>query len=210
MGRTVSMDRLLNSILKGIEKAWKIYYQLSEGWLGSAPEYYITSKIFEALGKEGLWVSLEEPMKNNISYSNSCRPGKYPKELSGIKRSDISIWWADGTLRGVVEVKNLRNAVNYNTIEKDVSRICKLLTLKDDSFMQFGIVAVYIEKCNGNIPSREAVEESLINVEEFIKDTAKEFLENPSFKVEKQVRTVKNEGASWGALAHLIKQARRK
>ncbi|ADU97157.1 hypothetical protein [Thermovibrio ammonificans] len=202
----ISMETIVDVALRGVAVAWKKYYEITGEWLWAAPEYYLTSKIFESLGKAGVWVTLEEDMNNNIAYSNSCRPGRYPKRLTQNKRSDLSIWWKDGTLRGIVEVKVLRSS-NYKPLEKDVHRICDLLNLKRDSTVQFGMIVAYTDRCSGRTKSsKERVEEVIGNVEKLIDKVAGTKLSNPSFIKDSLIKTVRDEDSSWGALACIIKR----
>ncbi|WP_456341632.1 hypothetical protein [Thermovibrio sp.] len=202
----VSMETIVDATLKGVATAWKKYYEITGEWLRTAPEYYLTSKIFESLGKADVWVTLEENMDNNITYSNSCRPGRYPRRLTRNKKCDLSIWWKNGTLRGIIEVKVLRNS-NYEPLKKDVHRICDLLKLREDSTVQFGMVVVYTDRCSGKTKSsRERVEEIIDNVEKFIQETAKAKLGNPSFIKNSIIKTVRDEDSSWGAVACIIKR----
>ena len=190
----VSMERIVEATLKGVFAAWKKHYEINRG-----------SKIFESLGREGLWVSLEEPMRNIIDYSNSRRPGRYPQRLSGKKKSDISVWWADGTLRGIVEVKVLRNA-DISLVRKDVDRICELLRLKDDSTVQFGILTAYADRYDEEGTSRKQVIEVLDRVDALVREVAEEKLDSPSFISKFIVKTVREDRSSWGAISCLIKR----
>jgi len=201
------MERIMDAALKGVKRAWNDYYRFSGGvWLWAAPEYYVTANIFNSLGRLGLLVSLEEKLKDIIQCSNSTCPGRYPKELSFGYKSDISIWWADGTLRGIVEVKLLRFG-NSTAISKDLERICKLLELKrknGNSTIQFGLLVAYTDAHDGDfILAKEKIEEQLDNVEKLISERCNEY--DLTAKFEKEIKVVPSEDSAWGVIVSLIK-----
>jgi len=208
----VSMEKIVEAVLKGVEDAWKNYYKFSGGeWLWTAPEYYVTSYIFDSLGKQKLMVSLEEKMIDIIQCSNGICPGKPPKELSYSCRSDISVWWANGTLRGVIEVKILRSG-DLTAISKDLRRICKLLKRKEkneDFTIQFGLLVAYTDAYDDkNKSAKEKIKDRFDNVKTRIKTHISERCDDCQLiaKFKEKIKYVSDDDSAWGVIISLIKR----
>ncbi len=73
--------------------------------------------------------------------------GFISSEIRANGRSDIVLWWADGTPRAIIEVKN--SVYGITKIDKDIRRIKSVLNQeKKYSKIQFGIIAFYTDAKN--------------------------------------------------------------
>ena len=145
---TISMDEIVQSTLKGIIKSHKEYMKWSDGeWLWNAPEYFITVKIVEKIAKleKSKFITLEDNVDYVLGHANAKGSGQIHPDIRKDGRFDIVLWWAGGTPRAVIEVKNGVNS--YSKIESDIVRIKEVLKRKqEDSEIQFGLVAFYISQ----------------------------------------------------------------
>jgi hypothetical protein len=203
MSKAVSKKKILKESVEGVKIAWKEYYEISGGeWLWSAPEYYITVKVFESLSKlKPLMLTLEDKFGDIIEYANAKYPGKYPKEIRFACKPDIIIWWANGTPRGIIEVKNVRNN-DLNPIRKDISKIIKLLnSVKKvpSSTLQFGMILAYTDYFDEDGKAKDKVEKRLNNILDICKqETNFHFMPNIFVKEEKE------EKSAWGVIGCII------
>ena len=145
---TISMDKVVQSTLKGIIKSHKEYMKWSDGeWLWNAPEYFITVKIAEKIAKleKSKFITMEDNVHYILEHANAKGSGKVHSDIRKDGRFDIVLWSAGGTPRAVIEVKNGVNS--YNKIESDIARIKEVLKRKQkDSKIQFGLIAFYISQ----------------------------------------------------------------
>ncbi len=215
MPKVPSIEEIMNTIYKGVKEAWDKHYKFSNGyWLWAAPECYITSHVFNALGELfkdfGHSLILEENMTNVLENSNGIYPGKYPSELKPEYRSDIAIYWNNGTIRGIVEIKLLRSP-SLGGAAKDLKRICEFLKLKDKTEKsrnkkftgQFGILVVYTDNHDNHKSAREKVEERLSKVELLASEKANK--NNLFLKKLRKIHEVPEDESAWGVTICLIK-----
>jgi len=218
MPKVPSMEEIVSSIYDGVKNAWDNHYRFSlrKYWLWAAPECYITSHIFDALGELfkdfGHSLILEESIANVLENSNGIYPGKYPSELKPEYRSDIAIYWNNETIRGIIEVKLLRSrSHDLKGISKDVRRICEFLKLKDKVEKsenrrftgQFGILVVYTDEHDNRKSAREKVENRLSKVESLVSDKVNK--NGLSFKKVRGIFEVPEVRSAWGVTIFLIK-----
>ena len=204
----VSLQKIMESIILGAKKAWKNYYEFSGGdWLLEAPEYYLTSKVFDSLGKLVI-VELEPKIKDTFDNSGGKKTGKPPKNLNLRGRFDISIWWKRGYPRGVLEVKKLPNPsqkqnITYTGVQNDLKEVVHTLRhVNNNSTIQFGGCIIYTEATNGSKSSEEIVSNRLTKIKSFYKNAAKE--NNFSFYSDKYIKGVKEEEKTWGIICCLL------
>ena len=198
----VSLQKIMENIILGAKKAWKDYYTFSGGdWLWKAPEYYLTSKIFDSLGRL-VMVELEPIIKDTFNNSGGKRPGRPPKYLNLKGRFDISIWWERGYPRGVLEVKKLFSS-SYNGIFSDLKEIIDTLNhINDNSTIQFGGCVIYTDAIDASKSSKEIVNSRISKVKNFYKEAAKK--NNFSFYQNEYIKEIKEEKSSWGVICCLL------
>ena len=147
----IARNKIVKACSDGIIESFYEYLEwTSNEWLWHAPEYLITvniaKKLWELEGSK--FITLEDNIKNTLKDANAKLKGKYPKNMRATGRSDIIFWWAKGTPRGIIEVKN---AVFYKSkIQEDLKRIYEILKKKSD--IDFGCIAFFISAYyeNGN------------------------------------------------------------
>lgn len=124
--------------------AFQAYWDMSDGyWLSSAPEYYLTVKVAEALHAGGLGpISLEEG-RTALMTGCGIKDGRVrrDKELRDGGRCDIVLWAAgdDGSEerpRAAIEVKTA--VYSFGQIRNDLRFMFKMME-KAPSF-EFGVL----------------------------------------------------------------------
>lgn len=198
----VSLQKIMEGAISGVKKAWKDYYNFSGGdWLWAAPEYYLTSKIFDSLGKL-VTVGLEYDVKGTLDDSGGKRPGRFPKSLNSKGKFDIVIWWDSGYPRGALEVKKLFNS--YDEIKIDLEELVSMLNhARSDSTIQFGGCVIYTDaEDNAKQRSRDSVENGLNRVKELYREAAKE--NGFSFYCDDYIKEVEEEKSTWGVVCCLL------
>ncbi len=160
------MDKIIYSTLDGIDESMKVYKKWSGGeWLGNAPEYLITVKIAENIAKidGSKYITLED----NVDYILDLSSDKPKEKVSDLARangrSDIVIWWAKGTPRAIIEVKNA--VFRFGKIKKDIDRIQEALKNKQlDTSLQFGLIAFYIDRGYKKGNAKEEVQDKIYQI----------------------------------------------
>jgi len=148
MGK-LSLEKIVKNCLYGIRQSFNDYYEWSAGeWLSNAPEYLLTINIAKeiAKNKENKFLTLEDNVRNTLEVANTQIRGKLSKNIRENGRTDIIIWWAKGTPRGIIEVKN--DVWGVAKIQGDVKRIINILQKKSD--IEFGIITFFIKKSYKN------------------------------------------------------------
>src|SRR4051812_8587764 len=102
----VPLLQIEGAIKKGCLKAVKSYEEISGGlWLSWAPEFYIQSCIFQALGKlDGLLITMESSHKHISRDTDIIFREKFLKEAR-LGRFDLVVWYLKNMPRAIVEVK---------------------------------------------------------------------------------------------------------
>jgi len=165
----ITYDEILDSCIKGIKTSFNEYLEWSEGeWLWNAPEYLLTVNIAKSLWKinKNKFITLEDSVKEIIKTAGAYTKEKEAKRIRAGGRSDIILWWAKGTPRGIIEVKN--SVFNFNHIKDDLERIIGILKKKSD--IELGVITFYIDHHYEKDASKEI--EKRIN-EEFIEKIEK-------------------------------------
>ncbi|QBJ79592.1 hypothetical protein [Aquitalea sp. USM4] len=146
MAGPVAKNAIVQACLDGIENAQNSYNEMSGSWVCWGPEYFITTEIARSLATlEGTkYITLENGTYAALTDANATGRGKFHPDIRIEGRVDIVLWWANGTPRAVIEVKNnVRNKSNY---ESDIKRIQTILARKrDQSSLKFGVFAFYTD-----------------------------------------------------------------
>jgi len=138
------MNNIAEACLNGIEESFNIYKKWSGGeWLWNSPEYLITIKIAENISSvnQSQYITLEDNLEYLLNEAGAYKKDCIFENIRENGRSDIVLWWGNGTPRAIIEVKN--SVFNFSKIEKDILRIQGVL--KKESKIQFGIIAFYTD-----------------------------------------------------------------
>lgn len=166
MASQLSMDEVAYSALRAIKKSHEEYSIWSDGeWLWNAPEYLLTVNIAKELNiiKKNKYITLEDNVRKTMEIANATGAGRMHRNLRKDGRFDIVLWWAGGTPRAVIEVKNC--VYTYKDIKIDVTRIKELLKRKIDlSDFQFGLIAFYISKYYSQSNGKAQLEKQIENI----------------------------------------------
>ena len=148
---------VIENTLKGISKSVKTYSAWSgwdDGyWLVDAPEYLITTYIANEIAtyrRMKYYITLEQGTRAAMSDAGGMKQGQPRKDLRLNGRVDIVLWWADGSPRIVIEVKN--HIYGYWQINKDVARICSVLD--QNNSIRRGLAAFYTSDLKEKLSKR--------------------------------------------------------
>ena len=131
MSKAISIDKIIEATLDGIDESMDIYQKWSGGeWLWNAPEYLITVKIAENIANldGNKYITLEDNVDYILDVSNAKGKGQVSDLTRKNGRSDIVLWWAGGRPRAIIEVKN--TVFRLDKIAKDIDRIQEILKRK--------------------------------------------------------------------------------
>ena len=120
--------------------------------------------------------------------------GRPRKDLRFNGKFDILLWWANGTPRAIIEVKN--QVPGFSKIEDDVSRISAALRSRQNT-IRCGFIAYYTSLTDDERnPAKNRVEERVCNVASNVKEFAKD--NNMKFK-RYPGKVVIDEDSAWTA-----------
>jgi len=203
MSNAISIDKVIESTLNGIDESMNLYQEWSGGeWLWNAPEYLITVKIAENIAniQGSKYITLEDNVDYILDVANAKGQGRIPEEIRKNGRSDIVLWWADETPRAVIEVKN--SVFRLGKISGDIDRIQEILKRKKaNNTLQFGLIAFYIDN---NYKSGNAQ----IKIEEKIKKIHNEMKKqypDLSCKLFYRIQESNDEYNAWSSVVFLLK-----
>ena len=152
MNGRISLNRIIDATLSGIEVAFNNHYEISGGWwLDNAPEYYITSTLANYFGDlEGAkYVTLEHGVKNAMEIAGAVSRGRYTQKIRRNGRSDLLLWWGGETPRALIEIKSPLNSLEKKAVS-DLERIASVLLVnKRNHTLKFGLFCFYSSATNG-------------------------------------------------------------
>ena len=188
------MDDVANKTLAGISKAQKEYEDWTGGyWLWEAPEYMVTTYIarqISTISDKAFYLTLENNVRDGIRDAGGAS-GRPRKALRFNGKFDILLWWANGTPRAIIEVKN--QVTGFSKIKDDVSRISA--ALKRQNTIRCGFIAYYTSLADGeHKPAKNRVETRVDGVEAAVKKFASD--NNLKFK-RYPGKVVKDEDSAW-------------
>lgn len=173
MSGQIAARKIVVACNQGIKNAHERYVQMSGGdWLWNAPEYFLTTHIAIEIHKQPgtKRVFCEHHTKKALIDAGALGKGKVHPDIRQNGRLDILIRRANGTPRGVIEVKN--RVFNRSQYEGDMRRIGHILKRKSsDSSLEFGIFSFYTATADS---SRGTAEQN----SELRKDTIKTNMAN--------------------------------
>lgn len=160
MSKQTSILSVVEAIIAGYKEAHSLYEEMSGGqWLWGAPEYFITSTVAKYIHSipGNKYITLESSVISTLQDAGARGRGKLPADIRENGRADITLWWANGKPRAVIELKN--QLFSNKNFEKDIKRIKSLLQRNSVSnSYQFGVFAFY---GSSNADSQDAANEKL-------------------------------------------------
>ncbi|NOX15652.1 MAG: hypothetical protein GXP61_06470 [Epsilonproteobacteria bacterium] len=204
MSKAISIDKIIEAILDGIDESMNIYQKWSGGeWLWNAPEYLITVKIAENIANldGNKYITLEDNVDYILDVSNAKGKGQVSDLARTNGRSDIVLWWAGGTPRAIIEVKNA--VFRLDKIAQDIDRIQEVLKSKKlDTSLQFGLIAFYIDRGYKNGNAKENIKKRIYKIHSEIKETYPDLSCELVFR-EKDI--INNDNDAWSPVVFLLK-----
>lgn len=190
------MDDVANKTLSGISKAQKEYEDWTGGyWLWEAPEYMVTTYIarqISTISDKTFYLTLENKVRDGMREAGGAS-GRPRKDLRFNGKFDILLWWANGTPRAIIEVKN--QVTGYSKIKYDVSRISAALSQQNT--IRCGFIAYYTSLADTEHKlAKNRVETRVDGVASDVKKFAK--ANNLKFK-RYPGKVVKDEDSAWTA-----------
>jgi hypothetical protein len=204
MPPSLSINKIITAVLKGIELSQKKYEAWSGGWwLWAAPEYLITVNVAENIAKlaGSKYITLEESSRDAIEDAGAKGRGRLPRTIREHGRVDIVLWWASETPRAIIEIKN-QIYTNAQYI-KDVERIKEFLKRNSQSStLQFGLLAFY-DSADEDI-HKNADEKITAHVERIYQNST--LLLGEKFKIQKFLTKIhSDEESAWAGVCFLIR-----
>lgn len=204
MPKQIPITNIINATLKGVEKSQSQYLKWSgDYWLWQAPEYLITTNIANQIAnlKGTKYITMENGAFSAINDAGAQGKGRLHQDIRGNGKIDIVLWWADGTPRAIIEVKNqIYYSGQYN---KDIKRIEKVLNRKyDESSFQFGLFAFYDSATDG--PRKTAVEKVTDKIQSIYSKSSNLISDNFTISLHKS-KIYKVDDSAWAAACLLIK-----
>ena len=204
MSKAISIEKIIEATLDGIDESMNIYQKWSGGeWLWNAPEYLITVKIAENIANldGNKYITLEDNVDYILDVSNAKTKGQISDLARTNGRSDIVLWWAGGTPRAIIEVKNA--VFRLDKISQDIDRIQEVLKSKKlDTSLQFGLIAFYIDRGYKSGNAKENVKKRIYKIHSEIKEAYPDLSCELSFR-EKDI--IKNDNDAWSSVVFLLK-----
>ncbi|WP_027360760.1 hypothetical protein [Desulforegula conservatrix] len=202
----ISKSEIVSACQSGIVSAHQQYLNMSEYWLWSAPEYFITSAIAQSLMSVNgnKYVTLENKAYDALYDANALGKGKLHSDIRSNGRFDILLWWAKGQPRAVIEVKN--RVTNITQYEADIKRIKTVLNRKSiDSSIEFGLFSFFTLAQDSTTTTGTETLQSRFKT---IKININEILGNEfSADLVSHIEYCNQEKASWAAATILIERA---
>ncbi|MEA1880285.1 MAG: hypothetical protein U9N11_06555 [Campylobacterota bacterium] len=204
MSKAISIDKIIESTLDGIDESMEIYQKWSGGeWLWNAPEYLITVKIAENIAKinGSKYITLEDNVDYILDVSNAKNKGQVSDLARANGRSDIVLWWAGGTPRAIIEVKNA--VFGLDKISQDIDRIQEVLKSEQlDTSLQFGLIAFYIDRGYKTGNAKENVQKRIYKIFNEIKEQYPDMFCKLDFR-KKEI--IKDDNDAWASVVFLLK-----
>ena len=204
MSKATSVKKIIEKTLDGIDESMEVQQKWSgEEWLWNAPEYLITVKIAENIAKinKNQYITLEDNVDYILDISNAKDNGKAHNKVRANGRTDIVLWWANGTPRAIIEVKN--SVFRLNKISKDIDRIQEILkTKKDKTTLQFGLIAFYIDRGYKKGNAKEKIKNRIYKIDKEIKEQYNDLSCQLNFR-DKEI--IEDNTNSWASVVFLLK-----
>lgn len=204
MSKAISIEKIIESTLNGIDESVEVYKKWSGGeWLWNAPEYLITVKIAENIANMdgSKYITLEDNVDYILDLSNTKGKGEVSDSARANGRSDIVLWWANGTPRAIIEVKNA--VFRLDKIAQDIDRIQEVLkSEKLDTSLQFGLIAFYIDRGYKTGNAKENIEQRIYKIHSEIKQLYPDITCKLAFRPKE---IIKNDNDAWSSVVFLLR-----
>ena len=151
----MNVQPVIEQTKKGIANAQRKYKELSEYWLGDAPEYFATTKIAEAVHRLPTvgYVVLESNVRSALIDAGGNLKGKPNNKLPFSGRFDIAIWNKSAP-RGLIEVKT--RVTGFHNLRPDIDKLCAALTKADE--IKWALVGYFLSRGGpSNMNARDQV-----------------------------------------------------
>jgi len=155
-----TIEQICAAFHRGANSAFKLNSEWSGGeWLNAAPEYLLTTKVCEAIGKlDGShYVSLEYSTEATVDEAGVRGRGPLPWDMRPDGKIDILVWNGTPKPRGIIEIKSQN--FGFSKLASDVRRIEKIMGR--NSSIKFGGVGVYLDR--GRESRKRTAKETLAN-----------------------------------------------
>lgn len=188
------MDDIANKTLAGISKAQREYEDWTGGyWLWEAPEYMVTTYIarqISTISDRTFYLTLENNVRDGIRDAGGGK-GRPRNALRFNGKFDILLWWANGTPRAIIEVKN--QVTGFSKIKDDVSRISAALSRQNT--IRCGFIAYYTSRRDSDgLSAKNYVKERAKGVASEVK----KFTNENGMKFKRYSgKVVKDEDSAW-------------
>lgn len=114
------MNKLEQQIFRAACEAQDAYKDLTDGfWLLNGPESFLQNFVALALRGEYLADTEASPRKIRNYYEGKPKRGRPSKNLN--KRFDLVVWWDNGYIRAIIEVKRIFS--NIGALAPDAKKI---------------------------------------------------------------------------------------
>ncbi len=131
--------------------AQETYEKVSGGnWLYFAPEYYLTSALFDEIGSiDGILADLEAGVKNTIVNAGAHGQGRLKSSMRPNGQCDLLLWHEnlsdeDGEFVPTIPIEVKKDPFDASTYLKDITRLTDMIDRKSDSSsIQAGIFVFY-------------------------------------------------------------------
>lgn len=204
MSKAISINKIIESTLDGIDESMEVYQKWSGGeWLWNAPEYLITVKIAENIANlnGSKYITLEDNIDYILDISNAKNKGQVSDLARANGRSDIVLWWASGVPRAIIEVKNA--VFRLDKIAQDIDRIQEVLKSEQlDNSLQFGLIAFYIDRGYKKGNAKENIQKRIYKIYNEIKEQYPDISCELAFR-EKEI--IKSDNDAWSSVVFLLK-----
>jgi len=204
MSKAISIEKIIESTLNGIDESVEVYKKWSGGeWLWNAPEYLITVKIAENIANidGSKYITLEDNVDYILDVSNTKGKGEVSDSARANGRSDIVLWWANGTPRAIIEVKNA--VFRLDKITQDIDSIQEVLkSEKLNTSLQFGLIAFYIDRGYKTGNAKENIEQRIYKIHSEIKQLYPDITCKLAFRPKE---IIKNDNDAWSSVVFLLR-----
>lgn len=148
MPSIISKDEIVKRCHKGIKQAFKNYEKTAGEWLNRAPEYFLTTSVYQALANGTHYVTLEDNRGEVLKDAGGKGVGKKNNGMRLPGKADLVLWTGASKPRALIEVKH--NVGGLSKIKEDIDTIVSILdgnSAQDGGTLKYGFVACYVDRC---------------------------------------------------------------
>ncbi len=149
----INYKEIVDSCHKGIEDAQLNYVRVTGGFcLKEAPEYYVTSSIFDTVGNlDNVYAELESRVSTTITNAEARGRGKLKQNIRPEGRCDIVVWHEDtedeDKYYPTIPIEVKCDPIDMQKSKDDIVRLAGMLQKNSEtSSIQACIFTCYLEK----------------------------------------------------------------